>query len=395
MIASRTSLAEDKSLPTVLHVRVVTGQGGGPDKTILRSPRYMRSRGYNEICAYLRSPDDAGFAQLERQATEQDAEILAVDDRGPLDWNVVRQLVAFCRMRSVQIWHGHDYKSNALGLLVARFVPLRLLTTVHGWVHHTRRTPLYYLVDRCCLRWYERVLCVSSDLLTTCRQLGVRDRHCQLLENGIELEHFRRSLTPAAARHALGLDPTIPLVGGVGRLAAEKHFEALLTAVQLLLARGQRVQAAIIGDGPERAALQQRAADLQLQHAVRFVGHCSDVRPWYEAMDLFALASLREAMPNVVLEAMAMQTPVVATEIAGVPDMLAHGQAGRLVPPGDAPALATALHELLANPTRRHAFSDSALALVGSRFSFERRMDRMQNIYDDLLQRPPSQRLVP
>lgn len=373
-------------MPTVLHVRVVTGQGGGPDKTILRSPRYMRSRGYDEVCAYLRSPDDAGFAQLQSQAREQDAELLAIDDRGPLDWGVVQDLVAFCRRRRVQIWHGHDYKSNALGLLVARFCHLRLLTTVHGWVHHTRRTPLYYLVDRCCLRWYERVLCVSSDLLTTCRQLGVRTRRCQLLENGIELEQFRRRLTPAAARHELGLDPTIPLVGGVGRLAAEKHFEALLTAIQLLRARGQRVQAAIIGDGPERSALQQRAAELQLQDVVRFVGHCSDVRPWYEAMDLFALSSLREAMPNVVLEAMAMQTPVVATQIAGVPDMLAHGQAGRLVPPGDAPALASALHDLLANPTRRHALSDSAFALVASRFSFEHRMDRMQAIYDDLLQ---------
>ena len=64
---------------------------------------------------------------------------------------MVPRLLDICRRERVTIWHGHDYKSNLLGLLLRRFWPMRLVTTVHGWVHHTARTPLYYAIDRWCL----------------------------------------------------------------------------------------------------------------------------------------------------------------------------------------------------------------------------------------------------
>src|SRR5690606_27488689 len=85
------------SLVPVAHVRVVTGQGGGPDKTILRSVKPMRERGYEELCVYLRPPTDAGFNVLERHAQIAGAELMAVDDRGPFDMQVVRRLIQVCR----------------------------------------------------------------------------------------------------------------------------------------------------------------------------------------------------------------------------------------------------------------------------------------------------------
>ena len=98
---------------------------------------------------------------------------MSVPDRGPWDWRVVTQLLAVCRRERVGIWHGHDYKSNALGLVLRRFWPMRLVTTVHGWVQHTRRTPLYYAIDRLCLPRYESVICVSPDLYDECLARGV------------------------------------------------------------------------------------------------------------------------------------------------------------------------------------------------------------------------------
>jgi glycosyltransferase involved in cell wall biosynthesis len=376
------------ALPTVLHVRVVTGQGGGPDKTILRSARYMRDRGYREISAYLRPPRDRGFEALERQAKDFEAELIAIDDSGPLDWKVVGRLTQLCRRERVLVWHGHDYKSNALGLLVRRYWPMRLLTTVHGWVHHTARTPLYYFVDRCCLRWYERVLCVSRDVESAVRGAGVGAHRCQLLENGIEEDRFLRERAPAEARMQLGLRPDAALVGAVGRLAEEKNFDGFLQAVSLVIQSGRAIQAVIVGDGSERRALEQRAAELRIKDRVHFAGHCADVRPWYEAMDIFVLSSLREAMPNVVLEAMATETPVVATRIAGVPDMLGHETSGWLVPPGDAGAMAAGITRLLTDRALRSQFAAAGRSAVLARFSFRERMNRMQQIYDELLQQP-------
>ena len=141
----------DLNDPLVLHVRVVTGAGGGPEKTILNSPRFLRQFGYDAVCAYLHPPGDPGFEKLQARAADNQAEIVSIPDRGATDFSVVSRLVQICRERQIRIWHGHDYKSNALGLLVQKFHPMRLVTTVHGWVFSSQKTDLYYAVDRACL----------------------------------------------------------------------------------------------------------------------------------------------------------------------------------------------------------------------------------------------------
>ena len=112
----------------VLHTRGVTGCGGGPEKTILNSPRFLRPLGYDSICAYMHPPGDTGFEELQRRAVQSDAVLKSVPDRGPLDWRVVRRMVEICRRENVAIWHGHDYKSNAVGLLVRKFWPMKLVS---------------------------------------------------------------------------------------------------------------------------------------------------------------------------------------------------------------------------------------------------------------------------
>src|SRR5262249_14595914 len=120
--------------PVVLEVRVVKGSGGGPDKTILNSPRCLAAAGYRTVCAYMHPPGDPGFEQLRQKAERWQAPLVSVPDRGFWDWKVVPLLLNLCRRERVTIWHGHDYKSNLLGLLLRRFWPMRLVTTVHGWV---------------------------------------------------------------------------------------------------------------------------------------------------------------------------------------------------------------------------------------------------------------------
>src|SRR5687768_8446672 len=105
-------------MPVVLDTRVVAGTGGGPDTTILNQPRFLAPAGYRNLCAYMHPPDDPGFDQLRRRAEGWDAPLISVPDRGPFDRGVAARLLEICRRERVAIWHGHDYKSNALGLLL-------------------------------------------------------------------------------------------------------------------------------------------------------------------------------------------------------------------------------------------------------------------------------------
>src|SRR5438477_6875066 len=129
-LAANAAASHAAARPMVLHVRVVTGHGGGPEKTILNSPRFLRTLGYQSKLAYLHPPNDPGFTALRKRGESLEADVLSVPDRGPLDLSVVMKLVRICREQKVAIWHGHDYKSNFLGLLVRMFWPMQLVTTL-------------------------------------------------------------------------------------------------------------------------------------------------------------------------------------------------------------------------------------------------------------------------
>jgi glycosyltransferase involved in cell wall biosynthesis len=369
----------------VLHTRVVAGPGGGPDKTILNSPRFLAGSGYRALCAYLHPPADPGFPQLEARARLRQAPLLSVPDRGPCDWWVVPRLLDICRRERVTIWHGHDYKSNALGLLLRRFWPMRLVTTVHGWVRHTRRTPLYYWIDRHCLPRYESVICVSEDLRQCCLACGVPADRCALVENAIDTAEFSRRLSAAEARELLGVPPGRFAIGAVGRLSAEKGFDVLIRSVAQLLKAGLDVELLLAGEGEEMPRLRSLIAELGVEGRVRLLGYVSDTRELYEALDVFALSSYREGLPNVLLEAMALEVPVIATRIAGVPRLVRDGENGLLVEPGSVSALACALARLRDDTTLRARLGRAACQTIEGRYSFRDRMARIVALYDRIL----------
>ncbi len=378
---------EPTTVPVVLDARVVTGSGGGPDKTILNSPRFLEPLGYKMVCAYLHPPADPGFEVLRGKAAKYNAPLVEIPDRGAWDWRVVTEALAVCKREKVTVWHGHDYKTNALGLLLKRLWPMRLVTTVHGWVQHTRRTPLYYRIDQLCLPRYERVICVSDDLLESCLAAGVPAKNCVLLENGIDTTEYARRQTVAEAKAARGLPTDGVVIGAVGRLSGEKGFDVLIRSTHALVSRGLDVRTVIVGEGGERANLERLIRELDLGDRVRLAGWQAEVRPYFEAMDVFALSSLREGLPNVLLEAMALEVPIVSTRVNGVPRLVQDGRNGFLVNAGDLDGLTTALAGLVANPALRDVFRAAGRRTVETRYSFATRMTRLARLYDELLVR--------
>jgi glycosyltransferase involved in cell wall biosynthesis len=374
-------------VPVVLDTRVVTGTGGGPEKTILNSPRFLASAGYRMLTAYMHPPNDPGFEQLRCKAQALAAPLLSIPDGGPWDLRVIFQFLNVCRRERVAIWHGHDYKSNALGLLLRPFWPMRLVTTVHGWVKQTRRTPLYYAIDRLSLPHYERVICVSDDLYEQCLARGVAPERCVLINNAIDTEQYARKSQIQGAKKKLGIPPERFLIGGVGRLSVEKGFDILIRSVDELLRRGLDLSLVLVGEGEEKSRLAQLITGLGRSDRIHLLGYQSDMISLYEAMDVYALSSLREGLPNVVLEAMAVEVPVVATRVAGVPRLIRAEENGLLVEPGSTEELTGALARLLGDEGLRHRLQLAGRRTVETCYSFKARMRKIQALYDNLLGR--------
>jgi glycosyltransferase involved in cell wall biosynthesis len=159
----------------------------------------------------------------------------------------------------------------------------------------------------------------------------------------------------------------------------------LIRAIHELVSRGVDVGLAIAGDGVERKSLQRLVDELNLQDRVQLLGFQSDPRSFYEALDLFALSSLREGLPNVLLEAMSMEVPAVATQIAGIPRLISHDVNGWLVPAGEQGAMANAIGSLLENAPTRSRLAAAGRRTIEERYCFAARMKKVAAVYDALL----------
>jgi len=335
----------------------------------------------------MHPPDDPGFASIQQRAAEWNSPLISVPDRGATDRKVITRMLKLLKHYSVKIWHGHDYKSNMLGLMLRPLHKMKLVTTVHGWVKHTSKTPLYYTIDRWCLPYYHHVICVSDDLLERIRELRVPDERLTLIHNAIDERTFRRQHAPSQSplRGKLGTPAGRLVIGAVGRLSAEKGFNHLIRATKTLVDRGVDCEVWIAGTGDAHDELQQLIEKLGMQDRARLLGFVSDTVELYHGLDMFVLSSLREGLPNVVLEAASMSVPIVSTRVAGVPKMLTDGEDALLCPIGNVEQLTETMHRLATDVAMRQRFAAAGRALIERRYSFTQRMAKVRAIYDQLL----------
>ncbi len=379
----------------VLHARIVRGAGGGPDKTVLHSAAYAPQMGVRMAAAYLHPPRDDGIAYIRHRAAELGCPLYTIADRGPVDPWAVRALVHLCRRLRVTLWHAHDYKTDLLGLLIRRFWPMRLVTTVHGFTDETLRTRLYRRLDQWWLRQYDQVIAVSPPLHAQCLNAGVEPERLNYVPNAIDVEQFSSTSDREMVRYELGVLPDRLVIGCIGRLSPEKGVDRALHTVARLRPWHPRLELHLVGDGPERRRLESLAAQLNIEDHVHFWGWQANPKRFYEMLDLLLLPSHTEGLPNTVLEAMAMGVPVASTDTGGIAELLDGGEAGLLLPVKSPEQWLVPLSHLLSSEPLRADLANHARVRVENHYSFDARMDRIAGVYRRLLSLPARPAALP
>jgi glycosyltransferase involved in cell wall biosynthesis len=259
---------------------------------------------------------------------------------------------------------------------------------VHGTDVHTipQQSALLRFLTIWALRHADAIRAVSSDLAertvklidagkqrsgeTEKRRNGEAEKvgKVWVVPNGVDLNKFRL-MARQEARRQLGLDDDKRYLLYVGRLVAVKGLDLLLDAFAQLVQNQRDVELVLVGDGAERHVLAQRATTLGIRDKVHFVGAQPHERIvlWMNAGDVFCLPSHKEGLPTVLLESLACGTPVVATSVGGIPEIVTDGQVGRLVHSRDPREMAACIEEVLETPWDRQQLRD----YVAERFSFE------------------------
>ncbi len=226
-------------------------------------------------------------------------------------------------------------------------------------------------------RLARRRICKSSALKRILiDKYGAAEDTISVIPNGVDTTHF----TPPPEE----LAPVRDVIVCVARFCADKDHETLVRAFELTLAEHPRAELWLVGSGPDAAKTQRLAKRSKASGAIRMFP-AGDPRPFYQQAKILALSSVREGLPNVILEGMAMGLAVAATDVGGVPDVVEHGATGLLSPAGDHAALAASLCALLADEDRRLAFGRLGRKRAEEKYSLESMVRAHQTLFDQVL----------
>ena len=369
----------------VLELRSVRGTGGGPEKTILLGAARSNPENYKITVCYIRDQRDKVFGPSSK-ASGLPIEYIEVIEKNSFDFGVIPKLRKIIRDRKIDIIHAHDYKTDFLAALLAitdRVIPL---STAHGWAGHSKKEQFYYWADKIVLNRFPKIIAVSGEIRKEFLRKGIDDNKIEVILNGIDPDAFKRDRNRGIdARETLRLPLEKTIIGSIGRLSTEKNYDFLLDVFAELYENNDNLFLIIAGDGDLKTHLESRIRQLKMEGSCRLLGHQDDVSLVYHVLDIFVQSSDNEGTSNSLLEAMALETPIIATDVGGTSELIRDNIDGIIIPRRDKNALRNAINKIMEDREISTTLTNSARKRVETELSFANRMAKLERIYDELM----------
>jgi len=379
-----------RQTPKVLML-ISGGETGGSRKHVLTLLKELSSQIPIHLVCLIQGP-------VYEQAMAAGLPVSLVEQASRRDMRVVRELSRRIAEEGYTIFHSHGGRANFVAATLKKErqktggngMPLRFVTTIHSDIHQDYihqpwwKRLLFTRLNLWALKRFDHYIAVSRTFAQQLTAQGFPAERISVVYNGIDLNdpapaYSRQQLSEMAG---LTLRPEDRLLIMVGRLHPVKDIPLFLKSLSLLLKENRPVKALVVGDGPERESLQQLVYSLDLASHVRLMGFREDVEALLASADLSVLTSRSESFPYVILESIKAGTPVVATRVGGIPDLLPEEC---LVEPGDVAGLTATLRALFAHPERLRQLSEQLQRRVREEFSLQTFTARHMAIYRDIL----------
>jgi glycosyltransferase involved in cell wall biosynthesis len=298
--------------------------------------------------------------------------------RSALDLRAVRAVRRLIRERQVDLVHTHSSVDSWVGALAARSLGVPVVRSRHVSIPIPRRRALVY-------RLADRVITSGATVADIVARAGVPRERIAAIHPGVDTTRFHPAVSGAGVRAELGL--TGPAIGLVANIRGSKGHDDFLEAGRLIARAEPAARLLIVGDGIGFDDVHRRVRDLGLEQVVTMTGFRRDIPEVLAALDVLVLPSIRsEAASQVIPQALAVGTPVVATDVGGNPEWIRDGETGRLVPPRDPAALAGAVLDLVRDRVRARALAARGQSMVLAEHSLDAAMARTVAVYTAVLE---------
>jgi glycosyltransferase involved in cell wall biosynthesis len=297
-------------------------------------------------------------------------------------WQSIQLGASLIRSEAIDVMQAHLPNAHSLAGILSKLTEVPALATIHGRYLHMRDFEVHKLTQT-------NISVVAKTAYYQALTLGVPSGKLKFIANGVDTEVFRPGPRSSYIHSLIGADPKAPLVGFVGRLSPEKGPEIFLQAASMVHKMHKLPKSChfvLIGAGSMWDKLKHEIADLGLDNHVHLVGLQHDMAKTYSSLDLVVSTSFSEAMPLAILEAMASGLPVVATNVGGIPDMIAEGSTGLLSSVGDLNGLAWNISNLMSDESLRAAMGKAARKRAVEKFELNTCIDQTSELLMSLTQ---------
>lgn len=373
----------------ILHI-ISSGGMYGAEAVILNMSRALNKGPHRSMLGVFSNSSQPNL-QLHQAAAREGIESHLISCDGQMDRSVPASLRTLVKQTGADVVHAHGYKADVYLSFLLRRLRTPVVSTCHTWYDNDIFVRLYGALDRLALRRFAGVVAVSSEVERRLLHAGVPRHRVRLIRNGIDLDPFDRRRHPTSGERDASSGLT---VGLVGRLSREKGIDLFLRAAASVLVQMPSTRFVVVGDGPDRAALEQLIGELGIGHRASLLGRREDMPSVYASLDVMVSASRQEGLPVALLEGMASGLPLVATAVGAVPSVIREGQTGILIPPENAELLASSILELLRDAPMRQRFGAAARTLIEDEFSADRMTSEYLHLYEEVVAEA-SRKLIP
>ncbi len=303
-------------------------------------------------------------------------------------WNLatVWKIFQWLRANRTDILHTYLFGFHFYAGLPARLLKVPVILSSRREIAQWKKRR-HWLVENFGNYFADRIVCCSRAVQSwTLERENVRPEQVLTIYNGVDLNDFNPQSDGLRVRQEFGIPEGAFLVGTVANFSHEKGYPYLLDAISVVLEKNPSVWFLLAGAGPLQPEMKARAAVIPRSRQIIFAGSRSDIPEILSALDVFTLASIIEGFPNVVLEAMAMAKPVVATEVGGIPELIETGEDGILVKPRASGPLAEAILQLLADRGLAGRLGNHAGEKIRRDFMLTKMLDQYEALYLSLWQ---------
>lgn len=301
------------------------------------------------------------------------------------------ELVWLIRQQRYDIIHTHNSKAGFIGRLAAGIAGVPIIVhTIHGFAFHefekVPRRRLFVWLERFAAKLADKLIVISEPLREWGLSLKIgKPEQYVTIYSGIEIDKFKVEVNVVEKKRQLGISPENKVIGVISKLWEGKGHRCILQAARNVIAKVPNVKFMFVGEGYLRKELEALTQQLGLGDYIIFTGFRTDIPQLTSIFDIAILASLFEGLGRVLLEAMALGKPVIATKVGGIVDVVDDGNTGILVPPNDPTALGEAIIRLLLDDDLRHKMGKAGEETIDAKFSAKTMVAQIQKIYEELL----------